>query len=421
MPEPHTSMIPVEEAVEMILDNISPIDSEEVAIVEGLGRVVADDMTTDIDLAPFANTAMDGFAVRAEDLATATADAPVELDIIAHLGAGFTFDGTLDPGKAIRIMTGAPMPAGADSVVPVELSTWTGEGSVGEKVVFTEPIAAGRNVRPSGEEARMGDVVVPAGQVLSPAAVGLLASAGHATVPVYRRPRVGVISLGTELVDVTVKPAPGQIRNSNSYSLAADVAAAGGIPRIYPIAIDDPDIIASTIETAVAENDFVISSGGASAGDYDYAHTVAKRLGTVFFTTVAMRPGKSQTFAILGTTPYIGLAGNPTAAEMGFEFLVRPALRKMQGHTVLERPSTEARLLNDIKKKDSRRHYLRGRIDRDPDGGFVADTLGNQSSALLGPMALCNCLLVIPEECRGLKAGDTVECVRIDMVEGTVD
>lgn len=413
-------MIPVEEARAIILEAGQTRGVEEVRIVDALGRVIAEDLSSDIDIAPFDNTAMDGFALSSADIADATSEHPVSLRIVAHVGAGSVYEKQVESGEAVRIMTGAPVPEGADTVVKIEDVTWSGLGIVGDAVEFTASSPVGKNIRMHGEECKAGDVVMAVGDVVTPAGVGLLASIGCATAPVYARPRVGVISLGSELVGIQDVPGPGQIRNSNCYSLAAEAASAGAVPLIYPTCEDDQDLIAMTVQKACAECDIVVSSGGASGGDFDFITQAADALGQVFFKYVNMRPGKSQTYALIDGTPFFGLAGNPAAASVGFEILVRPLVRKMQGYSALYRPMTHARLSGNVKKIEKRRSLLRGRVQRDADGAMVATLAKNQSSALLGTMQTANCLIVIPEGGVAAVDGMEVDCVRLDMEEGTV-
>jgi molybdopterin molybdotransferase len=417
-----TVMISIEDALDLILAQTEPTEIEEVGIVESLGRVIARDLTSDIDIAPFDNTSMDGFALRSIDIEAASPENPVTLDVVAHIGAGYVYEGTVLPGTAVRIMTGAPIPAGADAVVKIEKVTWTGDGGTGEKATFIAPSSVGENIRPHGEECFAGEVIIRAGEVITSSGVGLMASTGHRYAPVHRRPRVGIISLGSELVDVDVVPGPGQIRNSNCFSLAAEAANAGAEPLIFPTVADDLTAISSALIQACAQCDVVVSSGGASGGDFDYITQAAGDVGKVFFKYVNMKPGKSQTFAIIdGTTPFFGLAGNPAAATVGFEVLVRPLLRNMQGYHELKRPITRAILSGGMKKIEMRRSLLRGRVERQPDGTYLAKLAKNQSSALLGALHHANCLVVIPEGGTQAIEGMEVDCIRLDMEEGTVE
>jgi molybdopterin molybdotransferase len=412
----------VEEALALVLALVKPLPAEQVSLLDALGRVLAEDATSDIDVAPFDNSAMDGFAVRAADLAGATEESPRELDVIAHIAAGDDVAGIdVGPGQAARIMTGAAVPAGADSVVMVERTrVVTGDGGIGARVAFELEPTLGEHIRKRGEEVLAGDVVLTAGDVIGPAAIGLLASTGHDTVAVYRRPRVAVLSTGSELVEVATKPGPGKIRNSNSYSIAAQVLAAGGIPVRYGIVPDDMAATRAAFELAAAETDFILTSGGVSVGDFDFVKPVLEEMGELTFCKVKMRPGNPQTLGTISGVPFFGLPGNPTSTYVGFEIFVRPALRTMQGFSAIDRPVTVARLSHDVKKKQDRRYYLRGRVERDPEGdGFVAALSGSQSSALLTAAHRGNCFVVLPEGDGLFPAGTQVDCVRLDIEEGT--
>ncbi len=410
----------VEQARDLVLARCRVLATERVPILEALGRVLAADVRSDIDIAPFDNSAMDGYAVRAADLATAVDGVPVTLDVVSHIAAGDHSDLEVGPGQAARIMTGAPMPPGADSVVMVEYTT-PGEaaGSTGGTVHVSRTVAPGENVRLRGEEVAAGDAVLLAGEVVGPAAVGLAASAGHATVEVHRRPRVAVLSTGDELVEVAEQPGPGKIRNSNSYSIAAQVLAAGGEPLRFPIVRDDPDATREAFARAAAEADFIVTSGGVSVGDFDFVKPVLEELGEMEFCKVAMRPGNPQTLGSIDGVPFFGLPGNPTSTYVGFEVFVRPALRYMQGHTALDRPRSVATLAHDVKKKQDRRYYLRARLERGEDGGLVVALSGSQSSALLTAAHKGNCLLVLPQGEGFFAAGTPAEVVRLDMEEGS--
>ena len=279
----------------------------------------------------------------------------------------------------------------------------------------------GENVRSAAEEAHAGDVVMHAGEVVAPAGAGLLASAGYANVKVHAAPRVGIISLGTELVAPSKVPARGQIRDSNSSALMAEALDAGAEPAFYGIAPDDEQAIAELVHRAVQECDFVITSGGASAGDYDFVTALVRREGEVLFDRISMRPGKAITFGLLGGKPYLGFSGNPAAAYVGFEMLARPAIRKMRGFAEGVRPVQQAILTHCVKKRQDRRFFDRATVLRDPETGELLVTEAKtQNSALLGTMQRANCLLSIDEGPCVLEAGDVVDVVRVDLPEGTV-
>ncbi len=406
-------MISVEEALSIVLDNVEVLPAEQVGCLDALGRVLAEDAISDIDVAPFDNTSMDGFALQASDTASASAETPCALDIVAHIGAGDTYDGTVASGQAARIMTGARMPEGADAVVKVEDVTTSGEGGVGEQVFITAPLASGTNVRCAGEEVRSGQAILSVGDVVTAAGVGLLATCGHAEVSVYQRPRVGVMSIGNELVDVSTKPEPGKIRDSNSYALAAEVKRLGIEPIRYTTVPDDPEALQTAYKRAVAECDVIVSSGGACGGDFDYSADAAVTLGETKFDRVNMKPGKAQSFTVGDGFLIFGLSGNPAAAMQGFRALVRPALLKMMGHTDLELTHIRARLTADVNKKDPRRFYMMATLEQDADGVPVVTAQSKQSSALLGTQNASNCLLLFPEDCTALAAGDLVDCYLI--------
>lgn len=415
-----TQTMTVEQARELVFARLTKMPAEQVGLMDALGRVLAEDAASDIDVAPFDNSAMDGFAVRWADTAGASADRPAELDVIAHIAAGDDVAGIeVGPGQAARIMTGAAMPAGADAVIMVELTRpLAGDGGTGSRVAFEREARPGEHVRLRGEEVRAGEVVLERGEVIGAAAVGLLASTGHATVQVYRRPRVAIISTGSELVEVAERPGPGKIRNSNSYSIAAQVLAAGAVPVRFPIVPDDMDATRNAFKRAAAETDFIITSGGVSVGDFDYVKPVLEELGELTFCKVMMRPGNPQTLGTIDGVPFFGLPGNPTSTYVGFEIFVRPALRVMQGFSAIDRPVTTARLSHDVKRKQDRRYYLRGRVERVEDG-YEASTPFSQSSALLTAAHRGNCFVVLPEGEGVFTAGTEVPCIRLDMEEGT--
>ncbi len=411
-------MISVEQARDLVLSHVSQLPAETVPILDAAGRVAAADLKSDIDISPFAHAAMDGFAMRAAQLAGATEQAPVELDVIAEVAAGDTYEGEIGEGQCVRIMTGAPLPGAADSVVKYEITrNVAGDGRPGSRVAFSAPTKERSNVREAGEEARAGEAVVRAGEVINPAGVGFLAGCGVVEVPCPRRPRVAIIAIGSELVGPTEVPTAGKIRNSNSYALAASARAAGAEPTILPIVEDSLESLKVAVLAATETYDFVVTSGGASNGDFDFIKPCVEQTGELLMTTVNMRPGKAQTFGVVNGTPVFGLPGNPAAAYCGFEMLIRPALRKMQGYTNLERPRVRARLVRDTKKKDSRRIYLRATLTKDENGAYQVEPAKNQSSGLFGVIQRSNCLAVMPEGGEGRTAGSELECILLDVSE----
>ena len=417
-------LIPVEQARALLLDTVNTLETEKVPLIEALGRISAKNQTSDIDISPFDHSAMDGFAVVASDLANATPEAPIELPVIDEIPAGAYYDKVLQPGTCVRIMTGAPIPDGANAVVKYEIVTnLENDGRAPGRVAFSAPTSAGDNIRQKGEEIAAGEVAIKAGEPLSPAGAGLLASCGLSQVEVYKRPRVAVIPIGSELVEQDTLPLPGQIRDGNSYAIGASVVRAGGIPHLHSIVPDDKDMLAAAVLEAVEESDFVVTSGGASNGDFDYIQQVVKEQGELFMDFVNMRPGKAQTFGLVKNTPVFGLSGNPAAAYCGFEMLVRPALRKMQGYATLDRPRVWARLSRDMKKKDSRRIYLRSTLERLDDGSLQVRPAKSQSSGLFSPFQSVNSLAILPEgvpASKKVEAGTLVECLLLDVDEGVV-
>jgi molybdopterin molybdotransferase len=412
-------MITVEEATEQVLSRIAVLEPERVRLLDALGRVLAADVVSDIDVAPFDNSAMDGYAVRAADVSGASEERPAVLSVIEHIPAGVYPTEAVGPGQASRIMTGAPMPEGADAVVMVERTLGLqADGGAGGTVEILAPVSQGENVRYRAEEVRAGEAVMLAGEQVGPAGIGLAASVGHAELVVRRRPRVAIVSTGDELVDVTEKPGPGKIRNSNSYSLAAQVLDAGAEPHMLGVARDTAEHTRALLSRA-PEFDLMITTGGVSMGDFDVVKSVLEEIGELDFWRVAMRPGAPQTFGTIGGTPFFGLPGNPTSTMVGFEMFVRPAIRKMAGYATLVRPRVIATLAHDTKKKPDRRYFLRGRLTRRADGGYSVAISGNQSSALLTAMYRGNCLISLPEGESHFAAGTEVMCIRLDVEEGT--
>ena len=411
-------MISLEDARELVLSHVSAMGVEEVDILDMIGRVAAVDLSSDIDIAPFDHSAMDGFAMRAEQLAEASGEHPVELDVIAEVPAGSYFEGEIAEGQCVRIMTGAPLPSAADCMVKYEsVGIVSGDGREGSRVSFTAPVKLGDQIRRAGEEAKAGEVIVHEGEVVHSAGVGFLAGCGVTRAKTYQRPKVAIIATGSELVEPTELPTKGKIRNSNSYALAACAIDAGAIPTILPISPDDFEGLKAEVLAATADYDFVITSGGAANGDYDFIKKVVDAAGELLMTTVNMRPGKAQTFGIVNDTPVFGLPGNPAAAYLGFEMIIRPALRKMQGYSHFERPHVRARLTGDAKKKDPRRIFNRGTLTKGADGVYEVTLAKNQSSGLFGPIQRSNCFIVLPEGPGKFQAGDFVDCVLLDIPE----
>lgn len=411
-------MISLEEARSLVLGKVQEMPLEEVGILTLVGRVCAEDLTSDIDVSPFTHSAMDGYALRADQLSGATPEAPVELEVVAEIPAGSWFDGAFADNQCARIMTGAPLPPSADSVAKYEaVKTVKGDGRKGSIVSFADSLKRGSNVRPAGEEAHAGETIVHAGEVIHPAGIGFLASCGVTKAQTYQRPKVAIIATGSELVEACEVPTKGKIRNSNSWALAACVVEAGGDPDILPIAADEFESLCDQVVAATKDHDFVITTGGAANGDYDFIKKVVEDLGDLLMTTVNMRPGKAQTFGLVNGTPVFGLPGNPAAAYLGFEMLIRPALRKMQGYSHYDRPRVVATLAQDVKKNDTRRIFNRALLAKTTTGNYMVSLAGNQSSGLFGPIQHANCFMVLPEGPGEYHAGDEVECILLDIPE----
>ena len=410
-------LMPLEQAVAIVLEHMSETEQEIVPVLDAIGRVAAQDLRSDIDVSSFDHSAMDGFAIRASQIQNACSDTPVVLKVIAEIGAGSVYEGPLADDECVRIMTGAALPEQADSVVKYEVvGVVEGDGKQGSLVSFEAPTEPGSNVRLAGEETKAGEVVVHAGEVIGVAGVGALASCGVLEVPTYRKPAVAIIATGSELVEPDQVPPYGRIRNSNGLAMAACVREAGGIPTIHPVVADTFEALEAAILESLPESDFVITTGGAANGDYDFIKPVAEKLGTVYITTVNMRPGKAQTFAMVQGKPVFGLPGNPAAAYCGFQMILRPALRKMQGYSQFDHPVVQARLSKDMAKKDPRRIYLRAILTKD-DQGYIVEPARNQSSGLFGVIQHTNCLAILPEGLESKQEGDIVDCLLLDVPE----
>ena len=402
------STLTVDEAQSRILARIAPLEPTEVGLLDALGAVLAEDATADRDVPPFRNSAMDGYAVRGADVR----QAGVTLRVVGSVSAGALPERMVGAREAMRIMTGAPMPDGADTVVRVE-DTDNGVEVVTINAVTPEGIA----VRQAGEDLRRGETVLARGTVLRHAEIGVLASIGRAKVRVVRRPNVAVLSTGDELVDIDEEPGPGQIRDANRYSLAAAVRASGCAAFELGIARDSADDLRHALGNA-AFGDLVVTSGGVSVGDHDHVKPVVDAMGQMDFWSIAIRPGRPLAFGELrtkrGAVPIFGLPGNPVSALLTFEVFVRPALLKMAGRTKLHRPRVEARLLDRIDKPTGLRMFARG--VHDAAAGTVRST-GPQGSGILRSMSLANCLIDLPEAASGAAPGDTVGVLLTDRME----
>ncbi len=415
-------MISVEEALSRILAFFSVLEPEEKPILDALGQVVAQDVASGMDIPPYDNTAMDGYAVRAADTAGAAADAPVTLRVIGELAAGYLFDGSVESGTAVRIMTGAPMPAGADAVVPFEETDEQAGRNFGsfaksrDRVGVLKAAAPGANIRHAAEDVRVGQVIIPRGTVLHPAQIGVLASLGRATVRVHRRPIVAILSTGDEVREPGEQLRPGQIYDSNAYSIAALVTACGGVPKRLGIAKDTVEALTAKLRQGL-DADMLVTSAGVSRGDYDVVKDVLAKEGEIDFWTVRMRPGKPLAFGAFASggrrVPHIGLPGNPVSSMVSFELFGRPAIFKMLGRGDWRRPSVRAIADEPIPNTDERRVFARAIVTM-RDGRYHAALTGPQGSGILTSMAVANALAVVPEDVPGIAAGEEVEALLLD-------
>ena len=388
-------MIPVEEALDRILARITTLGDERVGLIEALDRVLAEPVVAEREIPPWPNSSMDGYALVSADTQGAGRERPARLRLAGHVAAGHVAARALAPGETYRIFTGAPLPPGADAVIPqedVEVE--------GGEVRVPRPVPAGDYVRPRGEDIRPGDRLFAPGRALSPGDLGVLATLGWSRVRVVRRPTVGVLSTGDEIVDLGSAIGPGQIPNSNTYSLMAQVRAAGAEPVNLGVARDRQDEIEARLGWGLG-CDLLISSAGVSVGDHDFVKAALAALGAEqHLWLVNMRPGKPITFATLpsplkGTLPVFGLPGNPVSAMVTFELFVRPAIRRMAGHTRLARPTRPARALAPIPNPGRRRGYLRVALT-ETEGTLSARLTGEQGSGILRSMAEADGLAVVP-------------------------
>jgi molybdopterin molybdotransferase len=401
-------MISVDEALSKILSCIHPFGFEKVSLLDALGRVIAEDICAPRDIPPFDNSAMDGYAVKWEDIKDASAGLPVRLEVVEDLPAGSVSSRTLGKGQAIRIMTGAPIPRGVDTVVPVEKTKKEGLSVL---ILVTVPYRS--NIRWAGEDVRKGDCVIAKGDVLRSGGIGMIASTGRSFVSVYQRPLVAILCTGEELVDVDEDLNGVKIVSSNSYTLAGQVKECGAIPVQLGIARDRKEEIEEKLRQGLRA-DVLISSAGMSVGDYDFVKDALRQLGVqMIFWRVAMKPGKPMAFGTLQGKPVFGLPGNPVASMVAFEEFVRPALLKMMGHLRLFRPVVEAILREDIKKEAGRRHFIRSSVVYEK-GRFFVTTTGPQGSDRLTSMVKANGLMIVPEDRGIVKAGEIVKVQVLD-------
>jgi molybdopterin molybdotransferase len=409
----------VAEALAAVLEGVSVLPAESVPLLDALGRVLAEPVIARDDLPPFANSAMDGYAVRAADLANAGADNPVTLKVVGDIAAGAVPDVTVAPATTARIMTGAPVPPGADAVVPVEDTSepWRDQDRpLPGTIEVRRSVNAGDYLRHPGEDIEAGQPVLAAGHVIRPQEIGVLAALGISQVRVIRRPRIGILATGDELVGIDEALRPGKIRNSNGYAQTAQVLAMGATPVWLGIARDTEADMRAKLQRGLDEGvDLFVSSAGVSVGAYDVVKAVLEAEGNVGFWRVRMRPGKPLAFGTYHGVPYLGLPGNPVSAMVSFERFARAAILKMAGHIRLERPQLMVKLQDTI-HSDGRESYVRAVVEYKA-GEYIATTTGSQGSHIMTSLVKANALLIVPEGMKLVTAGEQLQAWMIDWPE----
>ena len=401
-------MISLEAALNQILEAIPPLGLEKVSLLDALGRVIGEDVAASRPIPPKDNSAMDGYALRAADVRGACPERPVILDVIEDIPAGAIPQRSVERGQAARIMTGAPVPEGADAVLRMEDTE-----KDGRRVRIFAEAPAGQDIRLAGEDVRPGETVITRGDVIRPARIGMLAALGRSFISVYQKPLVAILATGDELVDVDETPSPWQIISSNSHALAAQVLDCGAVPLNLGIAKDTREDLTAKLNAALRA-DLIISSGGVSVGDYDLVKDIMKEVGNrMQFWQVAMRPGKPLAFGAMNGVPLFGLPGNPVSSMVSFEQFVRPSILKMMGHRNLFRRTIQAVLAESIDKKKGIRHFIRARVTLE-NGQYRAVSTGEQGSGILKSMVQANGFIVLPEEAASVKAGETVAVQLLD-------
>ena len=413
-------MITVEQALEKVLSCVEVLDREEKPILECLGQVLDEDVYSPLDVPPLDNAAMDGYAVQAESTRGATQSSPAVLDVIGEVSAGAISQQEVGPGTAIRIMTGAPIPQGADSVVQFED---TDEALRPQRPIsqigILKEVKKGLNVRRAGEDISRGQLVLEKGTPLRPQEIGVLASIGKATAAVIRRPVVAILATGDELVEIDQPLPQGKIYNSNSFSLAAQVARYGGIPKILGIARDQEEELEAKIRQAL-DSDLLLTSGGVSMGQYDLVKDVLAKQGEISFWTVRMKPGKPLAFGLINgdrkRVPHLGLPGNPVSSMVTFELFARPAILKMMGQRNLSKTMIRAISESKIENTDGRRVFARAVVRREGDH-YYARTRGPQGSGILTSMTQANGLAIVPEDVAAVEEGEIIQVLMLDWRE----
>ncbi len=411
--------ITVQEALSTILNNVSVLPPETVSLIDGLGRILAESIIAADSLPPFSNSSMDGYAVRAADTSIASKESPVSLRVVGDIAAGYVLKTAVSPQTTARIMTGAPLPDGADAVIPVEDTneSWRSrDRPLPEVVKFYRSVKAGDYVRHPGEDIVAGTAVLQSSHQLRPQEIGVLASLGVNEVQVVRRPRVGILATGDELIDVYQPLQPGKIRNSNGFTQTAQVIALGAIPVPLGVAADTKKDVREKLQAGLDANvDLFISSAGVSLGAHDVVKAVLEEGGNTAFWRVRMRPGKPLAHGRYHGVPYLGLPGNPVSAMVSFERFARAAILKMGGHVRLKRPLIPIILQDDI-NSDGRESYIRAIVKR-TENGYIGTTTGGQGSHMMTSLVKANALLIVPEGVKSITAGETLQAWMLDWPE----
>ena len=415
-------MITVEQALEKILHQVKVLEQEHVPILDALGQVLDEDITSAINIPPLDNSAMDGYAVRAKDTQGATRESPRLLQVIDTVIAGAISQHEVQAGTAIRIMTGAPVPKGADSIVRFEdTDEDQHRDQPNTKIGILCQVIPGKDIRQAGEDISRGTTVLNKGTVIRPSEAGVLASLGRNKVKVIRRPVVAVLATGNELVAIDQPLPPGKIYNSNTYSVAALIQRYGGIPKILGIALDNEASLVTKLHQAL-DADMLLTTGGVSMGDYDIVKDILAKEGKITFWTVRMKPGKPLAFGTIKSEtpkkslPHLGLPGNPVSVMVTFELFARPAILKMMGKKNFTKPSVAAVLEDSIINTDGRRIYTRAFVQK-RDGQYFARLTGAQGSGILTSMSRANGLAVVPEDSAEVRKGETVQVIMLDWNE----
>ena len=408
-------MISVEQALEKILSYVDVLGEDERPILDCLGQVLAEDIYSPISVPPLDNTAMDGYAVRSRDTQGAGRQSPRFLRVIDTVTAGSISRHEVKPGTAIRIMTGAPIPKGADSVVRFEdTDEPQRKGTFAEIGILCE-VEVGSDIRRAGEDIAQGSIVLRQGTTIRPSEIGVLASLGRSLVKVIRRPVVAILATGDELVEINQPLPPGKIYNSNTYSVAALVVRYGGVPKIIGVALDSEDSLVAKLNMAL-DSDMLITTGGVSMGDYDVVKDILASEGEIVFWQVRMKPGKPLAFGRIKGMPHLGLPGNPVSSMVTFELFARPAILKMMGKKNLAKPTIEAIIENPVVNSDGRRIFARAVVEK-RGGQYFARLTGPQGSGILTSMTLANGLVIVSEDKAGVAAGDIVQVMMLDWNE----